>query len=70
MKITDGKERLLFEQCFEEEEYELMMKCCEFQRNRRPKLIEVKTRLIEIHENAGTCAYYFPSLNVSYFQIG
>lgn len=60
MKITDGKERLLFEQCFEEEEYELMMKCCEFQRNRRPKLIEVKTRLIEIHEMQVLVHIIFP----------
>ena len=39
-----------------------MMQCCELQRHRRPKLFDVKARLIEMHENAGTCAYYFPLL--------
>lgn len=39
-----------------------MMQCCELLRHRRPKLFDVKARLIEMHENAGTCAYYFPLL--------
>lgn len=40
------------------------MQCCELQRHKRLKLFEVKARLIAIHENPGTCAYYFPCLRV------
>ena len=56
---ADGKEALPFESCFEEKEHELMMQCCERQRYSRLKLSEVKAKLSEMHENAGTCTYCF-----------
>ena len=50
---------LRFEQCFEEKEYEMVMQCCERQRHRRPKLTDVRARLIEMHENAGSVHIIF-----------
>ena len=36
-----------------------MMQCSAFQRHKRPKLFEVKEKLIEMHDDAGTCVCYF-----------
>ena len=36
-----------------------MIQCCERQRDKRPKLSEVKARLIEMSENTGTCVHCF-----------
>ncbi len=62
-KVMEGKETLPFELCFDDKEHKLMMQCCKFQQNRRPKLSHVKTKLQEMQENAGTCAYYFYKIN-------
>ena len=54
LKVTNIKENLPFESCFKDMEYKLMRQCCEFQRVQRPKLSQVKAKLQEMHENAGT----------------
>ncbi|KAL9950623.1 hypothetical protein ACROYT_G043148 [Oculina patagonica] len=50
--VTEFNEIVPYEPCFEEEEYDLMRRCCEFQRNNRPKLYQVKARLQEMHTSA------------------
>ena len=65
---SDWKEALPVDSCFEDNEHELMMQCCERQRYRRLKLSEVKAKLIEMHENAGTCTYCFYYV-VFYFVV-
>ena len=42
-----------------------MMQCWKFQRQRRPKLFDVRASLIEMHENAGTCAYSVSTSNAA-----
>nr|XP_058966526.1 tyrosine-protein kinase JAK2-like isoform X2 [Pocillopora verrucosa] len=51
-RVKNGREILPFESCFEEDEYCLMQQCFQFQRRRRPKLHNVRSRLCEMIENA------------------